>query len=51
MRIEALSGNFGNVVRDIDIPTIDDETLRELLTALYANRFLVLKTSGLSKAE
>lgn len=51
MRIEALDGNFGNVVSDIDIPTIDDEKLRELLTSLFSNRFLVLKTDGLSKAE
>lgn len=51
MRIEALNGNFGKVVSDIDIPTIDDETLLELLTSLYASRFLVLKTSGLSKDE
>ena len=51
MRIEALNGNFGNVVSEIDIPTIDDEKLHELLTSLYTNRFLVLKTSGLSKNE
>ncbi|MCY4127978.1 MAG: TauD/TfdA family dioxygenase [Gammaproteobacteria bacterium] len=51
MRIEALNGNFGKVVSDIDIPTIDDEQIHELLTSLYANRFLVLKTSGLSKDE
>ena len=51
MRIEALKGNFGNVVCDIDIPTIDDRQLRDLLRSLYANRFLVLKTSGLTKAE
>lgn len=51
MRVDALNGNFGNVVSDIDIPTVVDEELRELLTCLYANRFLVLKTSGLSKDE
>ena len=51
MRIEALDGNFGNVVNEIDIPTIHDEKLRELLISLFTNRFLVLKTSGLTKAE
>lgn len=51
MQFEALHGNFGVVVHDIDIPTIDDEKLREVLTNLYANRFLVLKTNGLSKDE
>ena len=51
MRIEAIEGKFGNVVSDIDIPTIDDENLHELLIRLYANRFLVFKTGGLSKDE
>ena len=51
MQIEALNGNFGKVVRDVDITKLDSKGLRELLTNLYANRFLVLKTNGLSKDE
>ena len=51
MRIEAYNGNFGSVISEIDLPTIDNEALRELLCSLYANRFLVLKTNGLSKDE
>ena len=51
MRFEAVNGNFGKVVRDIDVTTLGDANLRELLTNLYANRFLVLKTNGLTKAH
>ncbi|MCY3859493.1 MAG: TauD/TfdA family dioxygenase [Gammaproteobacteria bacterium] len=51
MQIDPLNGNFGKVVRDVDIPTIDDEKLRKILTTLYANRFLVIKTNGLVKSE
>ena len=51
MRIEALDGNFGKVVTDLDIRTVDDDTLRNVLESLYSNRFLVIKTDGLTKAE
>ena len=51
MQIEALNGNFGKVVRDVDITKLDSKGLRELLANLYANRFLVLKTNGLRKDE
>lgn len=51
MRIDALKSNFGCVVSDIDIPTLDDENLREILTRLYSDRFLVLKTDGLGKSD
>ena len=51
MQIDALNGDFGRVVSDIDIPTIDEAQLRELLTSLYANRFLVIRTNGLNKPE
>ena len=51
MRIDALPGNFGKVVNDIDITTVDDGNLERLLSSLYANRFLVIKTIGLNKHE
>ncbi|MCY4094551.1 MAG: TauD/TfdA family dioxygenase [Gammaproteobacteria bacterium] len=51
MQIDALNGNFGRAVSEIDIPTLDDEKLLEILTSLYANRFVVIKSGGLNKAE
>ena len=51
MRFEKLEGSFGEVVQDFSPANLTDLALHELLDHLYANRFLVLKTQGLTKAE
>lgn len=49
--IEKLGGNFGVEVRRVDIPTLSDDDLKDLLHVLYANRVVVLRTGGLTKDE
>lgn len=51
MRFTSLDGAFGQAVDSFDIRTLADADLVVLLQKLYANRFLVLKTEGLTKAE
>ncbi|HJN51599.1 MAG: TauD/TfdA family dioxygenase [Pseudomonadales bacterium] len=46
-----LPGPFGLEVSNINLITMVDADLKELLLMLYANRFLVLRTGGLSKQE
>ena len=46
-----LDGNFGMVVRDIDLPALSDAGLKTLLLTLYRNRFVVVETSGLMPGE
>ena len=41
----------GVEVRDIDVSTLSNAGLRRLLALLYANRFLVLATEGLTRNE
>lgn len=48
---EPLDGFFGVVVRDLDLTDMSDSQLRELLTLLYSQRFVVLKTPGLSRRD
>ena len=47
----SLDGNFGVEVRDIDVSTLSNAGVRRLLALLYANRFLVLATEGLTRNE
>ncbi len=47
----ALSGPFGIEVSGVDLPGLSDEGLRALLNLLYANRIMVIRTGGLSKAD
>lgn len=49
MRFAKLDGPFGEVLEDFPDSPLADEELGELLEHLYANRFLVLKTKGLTK--
>ena len=42
---------FGLGVQDISVPDLSNAGVAALLAALYANRFLVLKTGGLTRAE
>lgn len=51
LTVEPLEGFFGVVVRDLDLRCMSDSQLRQLLTLLYSQRFVVLKTTGLSKRD
>lgn len=51
LKIERLPGNFGVEIRDIDVPRISDEDLKDVLLSLYENRVTVLRTRGLTKEE
>ena len=50
-RVAPLDGNFGVEVRDINVPALSALGVRRLLALLYANRFLVLATKGLTQDE
>ena len=50
-RAQPLPGNFGIEVRDIDVCALADASLERLLLCLYRNRFLVLRTGGLTRAQ
>ena len=47
LQILPLSGNFGVEIRNLDIATASDAQLKTLLYALYENRFVVVKTTGI----
>lgn len=49
-RFEPLLGNFG-AQADVELEGLSDPDLVRLLDALYENRFLVLRTGGLSKTQ
>lgn len=51
MKIEALDGTFGKRITELDVTSFNDRALLQLLECLYANRIVVVKTHGLSKAE
>ena len=51
LSIEPLDGNFGVEVRLVDVPRLADADLRHLLLCLYDQRFVVLRTCGLTKAQ
>ena len=48
--IETLDA-FGVVVPNIDIVDLSDEALGQLLLTLYEQRFVVLRTGGVTKAD
>ena len=49
--VEPAEGSFGVVVCDLDPTRMSDSQLGQLLTLLYSQRFVVLKTSGLEKRD
>lgn len=49
--IERLSGRFGVEIKEIDVPSVSDEDLKDLLMNLYEHRFVILRTQGLTKEE
>ena len=50
-RVQRLAGNFGLEARGIDVCSLTDAELERLLLCLYRNRFVVLRTDGLTKAQ
>jgi len=46
-----LEGNFGAEVRRIDLDRLPDDDLRSLLLLLYDERFVVLRTGGLTRTQ
>lgn len=51
LSIERLDGRFGVRIKDVDVPRISDEDLKNLLLNLYEHRVVVLRTQGLTKVE
>ena len=49
--VEPLPGNFGLQIEQLDFDQLTDHHLRGILQLLYSNRFLVLKTGGISRAQ
>ena len=49
--VETLNGNFGVEVHDADVPRLGDAALKQVLTDLYRQRFVVLRTAGLTKTQ
>lgn len=50
-RVEPLNGNFGVEVLDADVPRLSDAALKRILAELYDQRFVVLRTRGLTKSQ
>ena len=50
-RARPLGGNFGVEACGIDVCALSDASLERLLLCLYRNRFVVLRTGGLTKAQ
>lgn len=51
VHVEPLNDNFGVEVRDCDVPCLTDAVLKQVLMCLYEQRFVVLRTGGLTKAQ
>ena len=50
MKFERLDGPFGKLVLDLDLATANEADLAMLLRELYASRFLVIRTNGISRS-
>lgn len=46
-----LEGRFGIEVKNVDVPNLSNDELKRLLLTLYENRFVVLRTGGLTRDE
>jgi len=46
-----LNENFGAEVRQADVTSLTDAALKRILLCLYAQRFVVLRTAGLTKPQ
>lgn len=49
--LEPLHGHFGVEIPEIDLPRLGDAGVKRILLCLYEQRFVVLRTAGLTKAE
>ena len=50
-QMQPLAGSFGAEVTNINVRELSDASLERLLLGLYRHRFLVLRTSGLTKTQ
>lgn len=51
LRVAPLSGNFGAEVPQADVTSLTDAALKRILLCLYGQRFVVLRTAGITKAQ
>ena len=51
LHVLPLAGNFGVEIRDLDVANASDSELLAVLDALYENRFVVIRTNGLTKRQ
>ena len=51
MKIEPLPGPFGVEVSDVALQTCSDDTLAEILSAIYDQRFAVIRTGGMQDQD
>ena len=51
VRVEPLNGSFGVEVRDSNVPCLTDADLKQILLCLYEQRFVVLRTGGLTQSQ
>ena len=49
--VAPLSGNFGAEITQADVTCLPDAALKRILQCLYRQRFVVLRTAGLTKAQ
>jgi taurine dioxygenase len=49
--VQKLAGPFGVEITNVDLPGLPDAGLAQLLQVLYANRFVVIRTGGLTASE
>ena len=49
--MKTLDGNFGIEVQDANVSRLTDDDIRRILLQLYEQRFVVLRTAGLTKAQ
>ena len=51
MKIDRLPGPFGAEISDVDVATCPDEDLAAILSAIYDQRFAVIRTGGMNDAD
>ncbi|MDE0441862.1 MAG: TauD/TfdA family dioxygenase [Gammaproteobacteria bacterium] len=51
IRVVPLSGHFGAEVPQADVTSLTDAALKRILLCLYRQRFVVLRTAGLTKPQ
>ncbi|MXY55758.1 MAG: TauD/TfdA family dioxygenase [Gammaproteobacteria bacterium] len=51
LRVARLSGSFGAEVPQANVTSLTDAALKRILLCLYGQRFVVLRTNGITKAQ